>query len=73
MKSTIKLNPSTRLTVQPCKTGGIILEISPAPTKTDAVTFHLTPDQAGALIFGLEQAAEADSIAQDRLLEVSPF
>ncbi len=73
MKTTIKLGHGYSLAVMPCKTGGLILEITPVPTVTNALTFHLTPDQAGALIFGLEQAAEADSIAQNRKFEDMPF
>lgn len=58
MKTTIKLTPGKSLTVEPCaKRGGVIatlgLELFGIKT-SEAV--HLTPDQCGALIFGLEQA-----------------
>lgn len=61
MKSTICLTPSKRLTVQPCKLGGITLEVvqglSGGAKSIEA--FHIEPGQAGALLFAIEQAMEA--------------
>jgi hypothetical protein len=59
MKTTIKLTPTMRLVVQPAaKVGGISLEFTHGTTTTTSEAWHLTPDQAGALIFGMEQALE---------------
>lgn len=70
MKSTIKLTTSKRLTVQPCKTGGIVIELD-NPHALHALAMHttvkLTMDQAGALMFAIEQAAEAAGIADQRM------
>jgi hypothetical protein len=70
MKSTIKLTTSKSLTVQPCKTGGILIELD-NPNALHALAAHttlqLTMDQAGALLFAIEQAAEAASIADHRM------
>lgn len=71
MKTTVKLSQSIALTVLPCAAGGVMLEISPAPTASNVAAFHLTPDQAGALIFALEQAAEASQISQHRAASVA--
>lgn len=60
MKTTIKITNAKRLIVEPCKkTGGVILETVQGLNFTSAEPWHLTPDQCGALIFGLEQALEA--------------
>lgn len=69
MKTTIKLTTTKRLTVQPCKTGGVIVELdnpNALHVLASHITLQLTMDQAGALIFALEQAAEAAQIAQER-------
>lgn len=58
MKSTIKITPSKSITVEPCIKGtGIIATISleMLGIKTQE-SVHLTPDQCGALLFGIEQA-----------------
>lgn len=58
MKTTIKLGASKSLTVEPCaKRGGVIatLALEMFGIKTSEAV-HLSPDQCGALIFGLEQA-----------------
>lgn len=70
MKSTIKLTPSKAVCVQPCKQGGVVLEITNKAALhvlATTTTLHLTPDQVGALLFALEQAAEASGIAQERM------
>jgi hypothetical protein len=69
MKTTIKLTTSKAMTVQPCKTGGVILEVNNLPVlapvmlglsdeKPSNITIKLTPDQVGALIFALEMCIE---------------
>lgn len=66
MKTTIAITKEKRLHVYPNKVGGITLE-----TGRDNEPLFLTLDQAGALIFGLEQAAEALEISQHRLTSVA--
>ena len=69
MKTTIKMTTNKSITVQPCKTGGVVMEIiNQGALHVLAVqtTLQLTPDQIGALIFGLEAAEEAAQIAQQR-------
>lgn len=61
MKTTIAITKEKRMTVYPNKVGGITLE-----TGLHNEPMFLTMDQVGALIFGLEQAAEAVEIEQDR-------
>ena len=61
MKTTIAITKDHRLAVYPNKVGGVTLE-----TGIHNEPVLLTLDQVGALIFGLEQAAEALEIAQDR-------
>ena len=60
MKTTIKLTTSKRITVEPCKkTGGVLLEIINSRDNgkvTSLEAFHLTADQAGVLVFGIECA-----------------
>lgn len=65
MKTTVKLTPAIRATVSPVKTGGVLLEIAHAP-ENPIISFHLTLDQCGALMFGIEQAIEAAEIASAR-------
>ena len=67
MKSTIKITPASAITIVPCKgpQGGVIVEIFNKLRAEQLTTLHLTPDQVGAVIFGLEQAAEAAGIARD--------
>lgn len=68
MKTTIKLTTDREMVIQPSKfTPGhvsVIFENRASAIGQFGVT--LTPDQLGALIFALEQAAEAAEIAQDR-------
>lgn len=65
MKTTVKLTPSKSITVEPCKAGGVLATISfeMFGVKTSE-PIHLTPDQVGALLFGMEQAAEASAQRQ---------
>lgn len=58
MKTTIKLPGAKSLTVEPCaKRGGVIATIAFEMFGIkSSESMHLTPDQCGALIFGLEQA-----------------
>jgi hypothetical protein len=61
MKTTIKLTTSKAMTVQPCKTGGVILEVNnphALHVLASNITIQLTPDQVGALIFALEMCIE---------------
>jgi len=53
MKTTIKLSRTDRLVINPTRTGVVLVEIE---SDSEQFNFTLTPDQAGALIFGLEQA-----------------
>lgn len=70
MKTTIKLTTTRAMSVHPCKnTGGVVLEItdrSGQAATTEAI--HLTADQVGALLYGIEAAAEAAEIAQARAI-----
>ena len=67
MKTTIKLTTSTAMTIEPAA-GGVLLVIDANTGLPRHERFiHLSQDQAGALIFALEQAAEAAKIAQERL------
>lgn len=63
MRTTVKLTQTIRATVSPTKAGGVLLELG---GDEHPVTFHLTPDQCGALIFGMEQALETAAIATTR-------
>lgn len=70
MKSTIKLTTSKSITVQPCKTGGVIVELNNPHSLhvlAERMTMQLTPDQCGALLFAIEQAAEAAEVANYRM------
>jgi hypothetical protein len=68
MKTTIKLTTTRAMSVHPCKnTGGVVLEITDrAGGAASTEAMHLTADQVGALLYGIETAAEAAAIAQDR-------
>lgn len=67
MKSTIKLTTNKALIVQQCKGGGVTIELACRFNYMEGPqAFHLTQDQCGALLFAIEQAAEAAQIAQDR-------
>ncbi len=61
MKTTIKLTTQKSIVVDTSKVGKVMLMTSP-----HCEPLFLTLDQAGALIFGLEQAAEALEISQQR-------
>lgn len=71
MKTTIKLSPTRALTVEPCRLSDLVcLSVIEVITNSDdqkMTTVHdsvyLTPDQVGALIVGLEQAAPETSAA----------
>lgn len=63
MKTTVKLTTTIKATVSPTKSGGVLLELG---GDEHPVTFHLTPDQCGALIFGMEQALEVAAVASVR-------
>ncbi len=67
MKSTIKTG-TRAITVQPSKLypGQVVIEIDEGRAVGLGMSAMLTQDQAGALIFALEQAAEAAQIAQER-------
>lgn len=67
MKTTIKTGTRT-ITVQPSKLnpGSVCIELVPNPLNDIGMSATLTQDQIGALIFGLEQAAEAAEISQQR-------
>lgn len=58
MKTTIKLSTSKSLTVEPCaKRGGVIATVAFEMFGIkSSEAMHLTPDQIGVLMFGLEQA-----------------
>ena len=59
MKTTIKLTREKALTVEPCTKGGLVqLAIRYGIQTTSLEGVFLTPDQAAALIFGLEMALE---------------
>lgn len=64
MKTTIKIGASARVEVEPVgKTGNVALTVvAPALIGSKSDLVIMTPDQAGALIFGLEQALEAARI-----------
>jgi hypothetical protein len=64
MKTTIAISTHGRVIVEPRKGGGVTLY-----TGVNNQPIVLTPDQAGALIFGLEQATEAAQISQQREAE----
>lgn len=69
MKSTIKTG-SRQIIVEPSRTspGSLLIQFFPVPVWQDSGTaVTLTQDQAGALIFALEQAAEAAQMAQSRV------
>lgn len=68
MKTTIKLNTTRALVVQPCKTGGILICIEDRSGEAASVeALSLTNDQAGALCFALESAFEAQGGSADTL------
>lgn len=66
MKSTIAISKFRRVHVQPCKTGGLVLEVAHGALGhyQSIETMVLDAMQAGALIFAIEQALEARAIAE---------
>lgn len=72
MKTTIRMGEDHRLTVSPSNNGAW-LEIQIRGLFSDSwqAVMHreITPDQAGALIFGLEQAIEASETAAARVVQ----
>lgn len=68
MKTTIKTG-SRQIVVEPSKTsrGSLMIQVLPDPFLEIGMAVILTQDQAGALIFALEQAAEAAQMADPRV------
>ncbi|WP_302172856.1 hypothetical protein [uncultured Hydrogenophaga sp.] len=64
MRSTIKLGAGRAIVVQP-QGEGVRFDLTFAGVVVGGDV--LTPDQCGALVFSIEQAAEAAGIAQDRM------
>lgn len=57
MKTTVKLTKNTAMEVAPASHANALF-FSVSRTEGEGHYFMLTPDQAGALIFGMEQALE---------------
>lgn len=73
MKTTIKLSATRSIHVEPVKDGVLLTSVF---TNIEGITQPhilgvLTPDQIGALIFGLEAAEEAHQINQHRAASVA--
>ena len=67
MKTTIKLGAARAITVQPAPNGvRVDLSLSGVVIGGD----NITADQAGALIFGIEQALEQATLASQRAASV---
>lgn len=64
MKTTIKGAASTAIVVQPGPAGTVAVDLT--VFRVGVAGLCLTQDQIGALLFGLESAAEASRIAMDR-------
>lgn len=64
MKTTLKLSGGRALVVQPAAGQGVRVDLTFAGVVVGGDV--LTPDQCGALLFGIEQAAEAAGIAAER-------
>lgn len=64
MKSTIKLSTAEAIVIEPGQGGGV--KFSATVRGVPVIARKLTPDQAGAAIFALEQAIEAAQIATQR-------
>lgn len=67
MKTTIKLGKAKAIVVKPSPRG-VAVEVTVAGVVL--VCDHLTEDQCGALMFGIEQAIEAGRLAQERAASV---
>jgi hypothetical protein len=65
MKTTVKTH-NKKIVVQPSLVAGFI-ELNLLGDFGYLTGTTLTPDQAGALIFGLEQALEAQDVAMQRV------
>jgi hypothetical protein len=63
MKTTVKLDLMRALVIEPDKRG---VRMAITVGAIEAGSFVLTPDQVGAALFGVEQAAEAAGIQRDR-------
>lgn len=64
MKTTIKLGGGKAAIVAPGARGGVLVEFTFGGVSLGRE--EMTPDQCGALMFGIEQALEAAGTAQDR-------
>lgn len=64
MKTTIKLGGGKAVIVQPGNKSGVLVEFTFGGVSVGRD--ELTPDQCGALMFGIEQALEVAGVAQDR-------
>lgn len=65
MKTTVR-TPTLRISIEPNKVGDVNLNIHTSGGVL-VVGAVLTQDEAGAIMFGLEQAAMAAEVAQDRM------
>lgn len=68
MKTTIKGAASTAIVVQPGPAGTVAIDLT--VFRVGVAGLCLTQDQIGALLFGLEAAAEASRIAMERAASV---
>lgn len=68
MKTTIKGAASTAIVVQPGPAGTVAVDLT--VFRVGVAGLCLTQDQIGALLFGLESAAEASRIAMERAASV---
>lgn len=64
MKTTIKLGGGKAVIVDRGARGGVSVDFTFGGVSVGRD--ELTPDQCGALIFGIEQALEAAGVSQDR-------
>lgn len=67
MKTTVKLSSIKSIAVMPITKGAQPAVFVEVDLGTISHGFGMTPDQAGALIFGIEQALEAAGIQRERL------
>ncbi len=68
MKTTVKISATRSIIIQPAQ-GGVSLQsvfVNPTGEVICNLLAVLTPDQAGALIFAIEQACEANEISAAR-------
>lgn len=64
MKTTVKISTNRSIVVSPSTDGEVIMKVVDSGVET--VYQSLTPDQLGALIFGLEMAQEAAQIKRQK-------